>query len=84
MIAEADQEEVQTLADVVQDAWISFIKSGDPGLAWPRYAPPECAAMEFGARVGVVNNPIGQGSSLKFLREDASGSGRPPIQPANG
>ena len=73
MIAEASLEEIQPLADKVQDAWIAFAATGVPGADWPPYAPPECAAMEFGASVGIIRNPGGKRRNvLKITQADAA------------
>ena len=51
----------QELADSMHNAWIAFVRSGDPnggGLPkWPTFDPKRCALMEFGDRVGLLENP---------------------------
>ena len=32
--------EVRALADRMKRAWLAFVRDGDPGPDWPRYAPP--------------------------------------------
>jgi para-nitrobenzyl esterase len=39
MLAGADEAALTTMVDVVQTAWIDFVRDGDPG--WPAYGPPE-------------------------------------------
>jgi para-nitrobenzyl esterase len=57
MVTEADPAEVAALAEQVQDAWIAFTTTGDPG--WPAYTRDDREAMEFGSSVGVVRDPAG-------------------------
>ena len=48
----------------MQDAWIAFARTaiptrdGAPG-GWPAYEPGRRATMEFGDRVGVLDDPGG-------------------------
>lgn len=52
------------LREQIQQAWISFARSGDPshvGLAlWPRYDASRRATMELGITSRVVNDPYGE------------------------
>jgi para-nitrobenzyl esterase len=50
------------LSRAMQDAWIAFARDGHPdptgGLGgWPAYEPGRRATMEFGDRIGVVDDP---------------------------
>jgi para-nitrobenzyl esterase len=51
------------LAGVMHDAWISFIRSGDPSHAglppWPAYEAGRRAVMELGERLRVQHDPEG-------------------------
>jgi para-nitrobenzyl esterase len=72
MVTEGDPDEVRALSDRLQDAWIAFAATGDPGF--PAYVPPDRAAMEFGTEVRVINDPIhvgtlgGRGERLEIFR----------------
>jgi para-nitrobenzyl esterase len=45
------------LAAAVHDAWVRFARAGDPGAQWPEYDTGRRAVMDFGAKVGVVDDP---------------------------
>jgi carboxylesterase type B len=49
------------LAEAMHDAWISFARSGDPshsGLErWPAFETSRRATMEFGDRIGILDDP---------------------------
>ena len=49
------------LSDAMQDAWISFARTGDPnhkGLPkWPAYEPKRRATMIFNTKSKVVDDP---------------------------
>jgi len=47
---------VETLATTVQDAWLRFARSGDPG--WPAYDPSTRATMLLGEQCGVADDPM--------------------------
>jgi para-nitrobenzyl esterase len=51
----------RALAESVQDAWLSFARSGRPRSAslpeWVAYAPPSRATLELGARPKIVEAP---------------------------
>jgi para-nitrobenzyl esterase len=55
MISEADPRELRELGPQVQDAWISFVRTGDPG--WDPYVPPKRTAQQFGSSTGTVEDP---------------------------
>jgi para-nitrobenzyl esterase len=59
MVSGGDQDEMRGLADSMQDAWIRFCATGDPGGDWLPYELPDRTAMEFGARVGPISDPAG-------------------------
>jgi para-nitrobenzyl esterase len=45
------------IADAMQDAWLSFARTGKPGADWPEYDTDRRPTMEFGAEVRVVDDP---------------------------
>lgn len=49
------------LAKAMHDAWISFARSGDPSHAgierWPAFETSRRATMEFGDRIGILDDP---------------------------
>ena len=47
----------QPLADVMHDAWIAFVKHGDPG--WSPYDTERRSVMEFGEKVDLREDPYG-------------------------
>jgi para-nitrobenzyl esterase len=53
----------QKLADIMQDAWIAFAKTGDPnhkGIPnWPAYNKRTRATMELNVNPAVLNDPYG-------------------------
>jgi len=53
--------DVHTLKEKVMDAWISFVKRGNPGHAglpaWPQYTPSVCPTMIFDDQCRVVDDP---------------------------
>jgi len=53
---------VEKLGAQMQDAWLAFARSGDPGCeslgAWPAYDPERRATMVFGAASRVENGPL--------------------------
>ena len=52
--------EVETLSTQMQQAWLSFARSGDPaqgGLEWPRWDPAGRSTMVFGHRSAAVDGP---------------------------
>lgn len=54
----------QPLADVMHDAWIAFVRSGDPNHEalpeeWPRYDSERRPVMELGDRIGIRDDPAG-------------------------
>jgi para-nitrobenzyl esterase len=57
-LAGADDLELHRVGDALQDAWSNFVRTGTPGADWPPYGPPDRHAMEFGASIGVVSDPI--------------------------
>ena len=46
------------LADQMQQAWLSFARSGRPGPEWPRYDGERRATMIFGANTHVEDAPF--------------------------
>lgn len=48
-------EEPQVVADAMSDAWLAFVKTGDPG--WPAYDKANRATMMFDLESKVVNDP---------------------------
>ncbi|HEV8622894.1 MAG TPA: carboxylesterase/lipase family protein, partial [Acidimicrobiia bacterium] len=44
------------LATRMQDAWLAFAHTGDPG--WPAYDPTTRATMLFGETCEVVDDPM--------------------------
>ncbi|WP_433521401.1 carboxylesterase/lipase family protein [Nocardia pseudovaccinii] len=60
ILAGVDRGEFEALSTHVQDAWISFATTGNPGRPlgqeWPKFTAPECAAMEFGKSVGLIRD----------------------------
>jgi len=56
------------LAAVMHEAWIAFIRSGDPnteGLPeWPAYDAKRRPVMEFGDRIGALDDPGGSERAL--------------------
>src|SRR5581483_5908347 len=47
----------EALATTIQDAWLSFARTGDPG--WPAYDPSTRATMLLGETAKVVEDPMG-------------------------
>lgn len=45
------------LADAVQDAWLAFARTGDPGADWPRYDLGRRAVRDFDAELGILEDP---------------------------
>ena len=45
------------LADAIQDAWLSFARTGDPGADWPRYDLDRRAVRDFDATLGLLEDP---------------------------
>ncbi len=45
------------LADAIQDAWLSFARTGDPGGDWPRYDLARRAVRDFDAGLGILEDP---------------------------
>ena len=49
------------LADRIHDAWIAFIRDGDPSTdalgAWPRYTPDDRLVMDLDDRCGLLADP---------------------------
>ena len=41
----------------MQDAWLGFARTGDPGPDWPRYDLERRAVRTFDAEVGVLEDP---------------------------
>jgi len=59
----------QPLADVMHDAWIAFVRSGDPNTtalpeAWPAYDCERRPVMEFGDAIGVRDDPESERRAL--------------------
>jgi para-nitrobenzyl esterase len=47
---------VEALATTVQDAWLRFARTGDPG--WPAYGPATRPTMLLGEQCGVADDPM--------------------------
>jgi len=49
------------LAETMHDAWIAFIRDGDPSTsalgAWPRYSPDDRVVMELDEQCGLLHDP---------------------------
>jgi para-nitrobenzyl esterase len=45
------------LAEALQDAWLTFARTGDPGGGWPRYDLDRRAVRAFDAELSVVDDP---------------------------
>ena len=45
------------LVDAMQDAWLSFARTGRPGADWPEYDPSTRPTLVFGDEVRVVDDP---------------------------
>ena len=45
------------LAEAMQEAWVRFARTGDPGPAWPRYDLDRRAVRTFDAQIGVLDDP---------------------------
>ncbi|MDP4098901.1 carboxylesterase/lipase family protein [Paenibacillus sp. P96] len=53
-------EEMERLARMMQEAWVSFARSGNPStpeLQWPGYEPKERATVIFDREITVVQDP---------------------------
>src|SRR5581483_12217561 len=48
----------EALATSMQDAWLAFARTGDPGQGWPRYDPSTRPTMLRGPTCEVVNDPL--------------------------
>ncbi len=57
-----DDEHAATLSESVQDAWLAFVRGGDPNTGalpeWPRYEPGRRATMHFDRECAVVDAPM--------------------------
>jgi para-nitrobenzyl esterase len=47
----------EALATTIQDAWLAFVRTGDPG--WPSYDLTARSTMVLGAECGVIDDPSG-------------------------
>lgn len=45
------------LAEAMQDAWLAFARTGDPGTHWPRYDLDRRAVLSFDAELSVLEDP---------------------------
>jgi para-nitrobenzyl esterase len=45
------------LAEAMQDAWLGFARTGDPGAEWPRYDLERRAVRTFDAQIGILEDP---------------------------
>jgi len=59
----------EVLSRAMQDAWISFARTGDPhhdgaSARWPAYDTTRRATMEFGDRIGPLDDPSGHEREL--------------------
>ena len=49
------------LAEIMHDAWIAFIRDGDPSTstlgAWPRYSPDDRVVMELDEQCRLLHDP---------------------------
>lgn len=50
-------DDARRLARIVQDAWIAFARSGDPG--WPAYTAQDRATRILGRESGLAHDPMG-------------------------
>jgi para-nitrobenzyl esterase len=57
-LAGVSEAELRRLGDAVQDDWTAFVRTGEPATEWPAYELPDRKALEFGASIGVVEDPI--------------------------
>jgi para-nitrobenzyl esterase len=49
----------EALATTMQDAWLAFARTGDPGPGWPRYDPSTRSTMLLGPICEVADDPMG-------------------------
>lgn len=56
MLAGGDVEQMTELSAAMRQAWIAFVRNGDPGGAWPRHDVDRRPMMRFGKRVGPVGD----------------------------
>ena len=65
MLAGADPASMQVVGEQMQDAWIAFARSGDPGHPrlppWPRHEGADKSVMLFDTTTHVENDPAGRG-----------------------
>jgi para-nitrobenzyl esterase len=63
MLGDAQAREIEALSNVIQQAWIAFTKTGDPGNdalpPWPRYDTQRRTTMRFDRIVGPVDDLAG-------------------------
>ena len=48
----------EALATTIQDCWLSFARTGDPGPGWPRYDPSARSTMLLGPACEVADDPM--------------------------
>ena len=53
-----DGPEVERLAHRMQDAWLAFARTGDPG--WPAYDPPKRSTLVLGRECALESDPMGE------------------------
>jgi para-nitrobenzyl esterase len=50
--------EAEVLARTIQDHWLAFARTGDPGPGWPRYDPSARPTMVLGEACTVTDDPM--------------------------
>jgi para-nitrobenzyl esterase len=56
MLAGGDTRQMADLSEAMRQAWIAFVRTGEPGSSWPRHDVDRRAVMRFGTRIGAVGD----------------------------
>ena len=56
MLAGGDTGQMADLSAAMRQAWIAFVRTGEPGSSWPRHDVDQRAVMRFGTRIGAVGD----------------------------
>ena len=56
MLAGGDRKQMADLSEAMRQAWIAFVRTGEPASSWPRHDVDQRAVMRFGTRIGAVGD----------------------------
>jgi para-nitrobenzyl esterase len=56
MLAGGDASQMAELSAAMRQAWLAFVRNGDPGAPWPRHDVDRRPVMRFGKRIGPVGD----------------------------